>query len=62
MKYSDGSEVRLGDLVSVPVPTGSALARVVMLGDSGEHLPIDSAFLQWVQSGRVLARESVVIE
>jgi hypothetical protein len=38
MRYSDGLEVRLGDTVSVPVPTGESLARVVMLGNSHEHL------------------------
>jgi hypothetical protein len=62
MNYADGSEIQLGDLVSVPVPAGSALARVVMLGASREHVPLDPGFLKRVQSSPVLAAESVVIE
>jgi hypothetical protein len=62
MKYVDGSEVRLGDLVSVPVPAGSALALIVMLGDSREHLELDPSFLSWVRTSTALAPESVVIE
>ena len=34
MKYVDGSPVCLGDVVSVPIPKGSAKARVVMLGET----------------------------
>jgi hypothetical protein len=62
MNYSDGLEVRLGDLVSVPVPNGNAIARVIMLGDSREHLDIDPDFLEWVQDSDVLRSDSVVIE
>ena len=45
MQYHDGSTVTLGDIVNVPVPTGTARARVVMLGESYEHLDIDPNFL-----------------
>lgn len=62
MKYHDGNPVSLGDVVSVPVPSGTAEARVVMLGDTYEHLDIDRGFLAWVQRDRVLAASSVVIE
>lgn len=62
MKYSDGSSVALGDIVSVPVPSGKARGRVVMLGDTYEHLDINSRFLEWVKSERVLERSAIVIE
>lgn len=48
MDYSDGSPVQLGDTVSVPVPAGEALARVVMLGDTLEHEELSAEFLDWV--------------
>ena len=62
MKYHDGTSVTLGDIVSVPIPEGSAKARVVMLGDTYEHLDIDLQFVKWVKADRVLEPSSVVIE
>ena len=62
MKYHDGTEVLLGDVISVPTPEGFAKARVVMLGDNYTHLPIDEQFLSWVKEERVLQKSSVVIE
>jgi hypothetical protein len=62
MEYHDNSAVKLGDIVSVPVPDGTAKARVVMLGDTYEHLDIDPQFLAWVKEEKVLKASSVVIE
>ena len=62
MWYHDGTEVALGDVVTVPVPTGSARGRVVMLGETYEHLEIDAAFLEWVKRDRVLEPTSIVLE
>jgi len=62
VKYFDGSAVALGDVVSVPVPAGTAKARVVMLGDTYQHLDIDPQFLSWVKSERKLEPSSVVVE
>lgn len=62
MNYLDGSVVALGDIVAVPVPGGSAKARVVMLGDSYEHLDIDQDFVDWVEEGQVLECTSIVVE
>jgi len=62
MNYADGVPIKLGDAVSVPVPSGQAKARVVMLGDTYEHLDIDPAFLRWVKSERKLDASSVVVE
>ena len=62
MHYYDGSIVTLGDVVYMPVPSGSAKARVVMLGETYEHLDIDEQFLAWVKKDRILNVSSVVVE
>ena len=62
MQYHDGATVMLGDLVNVPVPGGTAKARVVMLGETYEHLDIDASFLAWVKRDKVLQPSSIVIE
>ena len=62
MTYYDGSPVTLGDIVTIPLQDGSAQARVVMLGDTQEHLDIDEQFVQWVQSERLLEPSQVVVE
>ena len=62
MNYFDGSTVTLGDIVNVPVPGGTARARVVMLGDTYEHLEIDVQFLSWVKAEKKLEHSSVVVE
>lgn len=62
MKYHDGATVVLGDVVTVPVPGGTAKARVVMLGDTYAHILVDSSFLAWVKAEKVLKESSIVIE
>lgn len=62
MKYTNGLEVRLGDIVSVPTPDGDKRARVVMLGDTQEHLAIDPDFVWWVVESNVLAATSIFVE
>jgi hypothetical protein len=63
MKYSDGSPIALGDIVSVLVgPDKYEKARVVMLGDTYEHLDIDERFVAWVNEERKLEEASVVVE
>ncbi len=62
MRYHDGSTIMLGDIVSVPMPDGSEKARVVMLGDTYEHLDIDKQFLSWVKKEKVLEGTSIVVE
>ena len=62
MRYHNGLEVLLGDIVTVPTPKGDAPARVVMLGHSGDHLEIDVNFLEWVISSNILAPTSIFIE
>ena len=62
MRYHDGSTVTLGDIVTVPVPSGTAKARVVMLGETYEHLDIERQFLAWVKAEKILEQSSVIIE
>ncbi len=63
MNYSDGTRVMLGDLVSLPVGAGkSATARVVMLGDTYEHLPLEDAFLSFVLRDKILRPTAVAVE
>lgn len=62
MRYHDGTEVHLGDTVSVPIPEGQALARVVMLGETYEHLDIDARFIEWVNEEKLLKPNAVVVE
>ena len=63
MRYFDGSTVALGDVVNVPIPSGYAKARVVMIGDTYEHLDeIDPSFLDWVKRERILDSASIVVE
>jgi hypothetical protein len=62
MLYHDGSEVALGHFVAVPVPSGTARGRVVMLGDTYAHLDVDPNFLEWVVRDKVLEPSSIVIE
>jgi hypothetical protein len=62
MRYRDGAEVRLGDVVNVPVPGGTAKARVVMLGETYEHLDIEPSFVAWVKKDKVLEPASIVGE
>jgi hypothetical protein len=62
MNYHDSSLIILGDIVTVPLPSGQAKARVVMLGDTYEHLDIDPEFISWVERERVLAASSIVVE
>ena len=62
MNYQDGSPVKLGDIVAIPMPGGSARARVVMLGDTREHISADEGFVDWVESENLLDSSQVVVE
>jgi len=62
MKYADGTDASLGDIVSVPMPDGPADARIVMLGDTLEHAGVDEAFRAWVDREHLLAGDAVVVE
>jgi len=62
MRYHDGSLITLGDIVNVSVPGGTGKARVVMLGDTYEHLDIEREFVDWVEQDRVLETSSIVVE
>jgi hypothetical protein len=61
--YADGRPVSLGDLIDISVGENKLKrARVVMLGDTGEHLDIDQSFLDWVKRDKVIEQSQVVVE
>jgi hypothetical protein len=62
MKYHDGSTVCLGDVVRVPIPSGTARARVVMLGETYEHLDVEESFLSCAKGEKVLKPSDIVVE
>ena len=62
MQYHDGLLVKLGDIVSIALAEGAAKARVVMLGDTREHLNVDEGFIEWVESEKLLDSSQVVVE
>jgi hypothetical protein len=61
MKYHDGSPVKLGDVVIIPLQDCAAKARIVMLGDTREHLDIDKQFLEWVERDKTVLEPSYVV-
>lgn len=62
MQYHDGTTAKLGDVVNVGMPAGTARARIVMLGDTYEHLDVDRDFLLWVNTERMLTPDQIVVE
>jgi hypothetical protein len=62
MQYHDGTTARLGDVVDVGMADGTARARIVMLGDTYEHLDIDRDFVSWVTTERKLSPNEIVVE
>lgn len=62
MKYSDGTDVALGDVVQIPMQDGVCRARVVMLGDTLEHAGLDEEFRSWVHAESLLDADAVVVE
>jgi len=62
MKYSNGIDVRLGDIISIDIPEGYRTARVVMLGNTMDHLDIDPKFLDWVNKENLIDESQVVVE
>jgi hypothetical protein len=49
-------------VVTIKLVDGDARARVVMLGDTREHLSVDDGFLEWVESEKLLDSLQVVVE
>ncbi len=59
MKYADGSTVSLGDIVSLPLHDGSHEAKIVILGDTFEHLDLEYSFVNWVRDDEVIDDHSI---
>ena len=49
-------------IVVIPMPNGDVRARVVMLGDSREHLDLEEGFLEWIELEELLDPSHIVIE
>ena len=62
MLYHDGTTARLGDVIEVGMAAGTIRARIVMLGDTYEHVDIDRDFLSWVKTERKLSPNEIVVE
>jgi hypothetical protein len=63
MRYHDGSELRLGDIVRTPIGKDvTTRGRVVMVGDTLDHLEIDPQFVSWVKTAEKLGIDQVVVE
>ena len=62
MNYHDGSPAKLGDIVAVRLADRTAKARVVLLGDTREHLDVESEFIEWAESEKLFDPSQVVIE
>jgi hypothetical protein len=55
--------ISLGDIVTVYLGDNkTAKARVVMLGDTYEHLNLDALYVDWLRRDRVLEPSAIVIE
>jgi hypothetical protein len=62
MNYHDGSLVKLGDIVAIRLADRMAAGRVVLLGDTREHLGVEKEFIQWAESEKLLDPSKVVVE
>lgn len=62
MEYHDRQEIKLGDIVELDMPEGRERAKVVMLGSTYQHLPLEASFESWVKKERILGIESIVVE
>lgn len=62
MKYPDGTPVRLGDIVTVPLSDGPHEGRIVMLGDTFENLNLDSEFVKWVIGDKIMDDNTIAVQ
>jgi len=63
MKYESGEKVLLGDMVRFDSgPDQYTSAKVVMIGEDYSRLEIETDFLEWVVSEKVLEGSDVIVE
>ncbi len=62
MKYEDGQDVRLGDVVTITLADGDHKAKIVILGDSGEYGGIDVETAKWVLESGHVGQDQVMAE
>ena len=61
MKYADGTTISLGDIVSLTLHDGVHEARVILLGDTFEHLDLELSFVKWVREDEVIDEGSIAV-
>ena len=62
MQYHDGTLAKLGDIIIVPLHSGPIEGRVVMLGDTYEHLDLDAEFVTWVKKDMIIDSTLVAVQ
>jgi len=63
MNYESGEVIELGDVVRFDVgPERYITARVMMLGETREHLKLEQSFFEWVERDAVLEESAIVVE
>jgi hypothetical protein len=62
MKYDDGKDVRLGDIVSIELADGVRTARVVLLGDTAEYAGVDDKTAKWAIESKYVGKGEIMAE
>jgi len=62
MKFEDGQDVKLGDIVSIELADGLHAAKVVMLGDSGDYAGIDDETAKWAIESQHVGQNEIMAE
>ena len=62
MKYRDGADVRLGDVVNVPVPVGRQRRGSSCWVRPTNTWISEPSFITWVKKDKVLKPTSIVVE
>ena len=61
MNYFDEHKIILGDIVSITMKGKRELAKVIMIGETKEHLELDKNFLSWVNKESLLDLDSIIV-
>lgn len=62
MKYQAGDLIALGDIVGVPLWDGEHIAKVIMIGETGEFCSLDPDTAKWAQESGHLKSTSIMVE
>ena len=62
MKYPDGTPALLGDIVTIPLSDGPHEGRIVMLGDTMEHLNLHSELVKWIIDDKIMDHTTIAVQ